>query len=186
MLGIADGLELFHGSYIGVSQIDLEKCAPGKDFGRGFYLTSSYEQARQFIRLSVRKQHIESGSNEAGGFVSRFRLRNPEGLCCMVFEYADADWLHFVAANRRKDLFAGLLESYRPYDVIVGKIANDQTARTLQLYVAGAYGEPGTPGADGLAVNLLLPNRLEDQYCFLTPRAVAHLEFEGSDYHGVR
>ncbi len=186
MLGLVDGLELFYGSYIEVSQIDLAKCAPGKDFGQGFYLTSSYEQARQFIGLSVRKQRIELGLDGAGGFVSRFLVRDSADLACKVFDDADAEWLHFVAANRRRDLFGGLLETYRSYDVIVGKIANDQTARTLQLYVAGAYGEPGTPEADALAVSLLLPNRLEDQYCFLTPKAINHLEFKGSDYHGVR
>ena len=71
------------------------------------------------------------------------------------------------------------------FDVIVGKIANDRTARTLQLYVSGAFGEPGTPEADSIAIALLLPNRLEDQYCFLTPKAVECLTFEGSKPYGI-
>ena len=28
---------LYHGSYVAVPEIDLEKCNPGLDFGLGFY-----------------------------------------------------------------------------------------------------------------------------------------------------
>ena len=40
------GTILYHGSYCVVENPDLEKCAKYKDFGRGFYLTSSKEQAK--------------------------------------------------------------------------------------------------------------------------------------------
>ena len=48
-----DGMLLFHGSYTAVEQIDLSMCMEGKDFGSGFYLTSSVRQAKGFIRTSV-------------------------------------------------------------------------------------------------------------------------------------
>ncbi len=50
---LKDGMLLFHGSYTPVEKIDLERCAKGKDFGRGFYLTSDLNQARNFIRSSI-------------------------------------------------------------------------------------------------------------------------------------
>ena len=54
------------------------------------------------------------------------------------------EWLHFVAANRKKDLFPHLLKKYSVIDIIGGKIADDQTARTLQIYISGeGAGEPG-------------------------------------------
>ncbi len=31
----------------------------------------------------------------------------------------------------------------------------------------------------------MLPNRLEDQYCFLTPAAIACLGFKGSEPYGI-
>ena len=43
MLELADGMILYHGSYCKVAKPELEKCAKRKDFGRGFYLTSSKE-----------------------------------------------------------------------------------------------------------------------------------------------
>ena len=35
---------LFHGSNIEIDKIDLNKCRPYKDFGKGFYLTEIPEQ----------------------------------------------------------------------------------------------------------------------------------------------
>jgi len=52
---LQDGMLLFHGSYVPVENIDLSKCFGGKDFGRGFYLTSDRWQARTFISSSLRK-----------------------------------------------------------------------------------------------------------------------------------
>ena len=44
MIELKDGMLLYHGSYTGISRIDLDKCTRGLDFGKGFYLTSSFEQ----------------------------------------------------------------------------------------------------------------------------------------------
>jgi hypothetical protein len=33
------GVTLYHGSNIEIARIDLSKCRPYKDFGRGFYTT---------------------------------------------------------------------------------------------------------------------------------------------------
>ena len=182
---LTEGLVLFHGSYAAVDKVDLSKCAPGKDFGRGFYLTSSYTQAVDFIPLSIRKRHAETGESCSEGFVSIFKVGPVEGLSILSFEDANADWLHFVAANRREGLFPELLAETSQYDIVVGKIANDRTARTLQLYVTGAYGEPGSPEADSIAIATLLPNRLEDQFCFRTPAALERLLFEGSERYAL-
>ena len=59
MIGLEDGMLLYHGSYVSIPNIDLSRCMGGLDFGRGFYLTSSYEQAYNYVQLSVRKaKHI--------------------------------------------------------------------------------------------------------------------------------
>lgn len=59
MIGLEDGMLLYHGSYVSIPDIDLNRCMGGLDFGRGFYLTSSYEQAYNYVQLSVRKaKHI--------------------------------------------------------------------------------------------------------------------------------
>ena len=55
MLDLKDGLVLYHGSYCEVKEPDLAKCAKRKDFGQGFYLTTSKEQAESFLRISIAK-----------------------------------------------------------------------------------------------------------------------------------
>ena len=55
MIELKDGFVLYHGSYCEVKEPDLAKCAKRKDFGQGFYLTTSKEQAESFLRTSIAK-----------------------------------------------------------------------------------------------------------------------------------
>ena len=63
MLELKDGFVLYHGSYCEVKEPDLAKCAKRKDFGQGFYLTTSKEQAESFLRTSIAKA-IATGTIE--------------------------------------------------------------------------------------------------------------------------
>lgn len=188
MLTLTDGMLLYHGSFTQVSEIDLSKCRQGKDFGCGFYVTSSYEQAQSFGPLSVNKQINEGGllPDTSFGCISVFRLHLNSEIAIHLFDSADRSWLHFVASNRRMTLFPDVREKYARFDIIGGKIANDQTARTLQLYISHAYGEPGTDDADSFAIKTLLPNRLEDQFCFCNEKAIKALEFVRSDIYDFK
>jgi hypothetical protein len=188
MLKLTDGMLLYHGSFTEVSVIDLCKCKQGKDFGRDFYVTSSYEQAKSFVPLSVNKQ-IKEGNLPEGyshGYISVFRFHLSPDIAIHTFDSADKDWLHFVASNRRKSLFPTVRKNYAAFDIIGGKIANDRTARTLQLYTSGGYGEPGSKEADDIAITTLLPNRLEDQFCFCNEKAIKTLEFIRSDLYDTK
>ena len=188
MLNLVDGMLLYHGSFTQVSEIKLSKCRQGKDFGRGFYVTSSYKQAQSFVPLSINKQ-VNEGNLPVGssiGYISVFRFHLKPEIAIHTFKDADEEWLHFVASNRRKTLFPEIKKQYAEFDVIGGKIANDRTARTLQLYTAGGYGEPGSVEADNIAIQTLLPNRLEDQFCFCNERAIRTLEFIRSEQYDFK
>lgn len=189
MIRPEDGMLLYHGSYVEIPNIDLERCVDGLDFGKGFYLTSSYAQARQYVKLSVRKAArigaIPADFPVEEGQISVYQFHYDPELLTYCFQGASIEWLHFVAANRRKTLFPRLLEKYRTTDIIGGKIADDQTARTLQMYIRGEYfGTPGSPEADEMAIRRLLPNRLKDQFCFRTQDAIRSLTFLRSERYG--
>lgn len=49
------GIFLYHGSYCEISTIDLTFSRRALDFGKGFYLTSSYQQAVSYIPSAVKK-----------------------------------------------------------------------------------------------------------------------------------
>lgn len=185
---LTDGMLLYHGSYITVSEIDLSKCNEGLDFGKGFYVTSSYKQAISFVpnsvKRNIRTKVIPEDFNVDDGQVSVYKVHLNPALHIETFPDAGKDWLHFVAANRNKSLFPDLYQQFANVDIVGGKIANDNTARTLNAYVTGLYGTPGNETVDNFTILSLLPNRLEDQYCFRTAAATMSLEFIRSDRYG--
>ena len=173
---------LFHGSYTIVEKIRLEKCSDGKDFGRGFYISSNAVQARQFIPTSLAKAQRfgDASLTQNYGFVSSFRYHD-DGLKVYEFETTNREWLWFIAQNRRPVLakqLAGKVDSAAfDADVIIGKIANDKTNATIIAYLNGLYGDILSERAVSFAIEELMPNKLEDQFCFLTQKAVNCLEF---------
>lgn len=91
MMKLEDKVLLYHGSFAKVAEIDLAKCKKGKDFGRGFYVTSSYEQALSFVSLSINKQTSEGNlpHNYNIGYVSIFKLNLTKELNIHIFSGAD-------------------------------------------------------------------------------------------------
>ena len=174
---------LFHGSYVAVETIEIKECRAGRDFGKGFYLTSSSMQARNFLKTSILKaQRLGKAPLEQNfGFVSSFRY-HAGGLKVFEFEKANREWLWFVAMNRNpylgKSLAERINEKVFQADVIIGKVANDKTNVTITTYLNGLYGDILSENAVDNAIEALLPNQLEDQYCFLTEKAVRCLEFQ--------
>lgn len=61
---------LFHGSNIEINRIDLSKCRPYKDFGRGFYLTELQDQA---MRMAKRVARIYGGEPIQSAQYSSYR-----------------------------------------------------------------------------------------------------------------
>jgi hypothetical protein len=188
MQKLTDGILLYHGSYMEVPNIDLTKCKKGLDFGNGFYVTSSYQQAYNYIPSAVRKavatKKVPGNYDVNEGRVNIYKFHTDPNLLIYYFDDADLDWLHFVSANRDKTLFPKLIEKFAFTDIIGGKIADDNTARTLNFYTQGDWGRPGDPDTDALALRALLPNRLKDQFCFRTSDAIASLEFIRSEHYG--
>ena len=180
---LKDGMLLYHGSYTSVENIDLNKCDAGKDFGKGFYVTADKNQARNFIRTSLLKakarKQIPDGQNF--GYVTCYEYHNAI-TDIPVFEFADADkeWLWFIALNRRshlaKDLAPKIDNSLFGSEIIVGKIANDTTNPVITTYLMGLYGSIADERSAQTAISLLLPDRLREQYCFLSQRAVSCLK----------
>lgn len=67
------------------------------------------------------------------------------------------------------------------YDVICGKIANDDTNATIVAYMNNIFGTMGSEQADRMCINLLLPERLQDQFCFRSNKSISMLNFLKSE-----
>lgn len=183
MQSLSDGMLLYHGSYCEVQVPELSKCAAYKDFGKGFYLTTSKIQAERFVGTALKKAKSQGIIDESQnyGVISTFRVQEPSRLSEKLFMEADSEWLHCVVAHRKKNIFPSVFAEMKKYDVVAGKIADDATNFTILAYLAGTYGTPGNKDADDFCISRLLPERLKDQYCFRTEKSLRCLSFLGGE-----
>ena len=182
---LRSGMLLYHGSYTSIPRIDLTQCADGKDFGRGFYLSGELEQAKMFIPRAIQKAVRDNiiPSDTHKGYVTVFRYTAPEcELPVYEFLQANREWLWFVSLNRRESMAQFLKskidEAALSASIIIGKIANDTTNPTITTWLSGLYGPVEQERSADIAIELLLPNCLKEQYCFRTQDAVNCLKFE--------
>ena len=150
---------LYHGSNVDVREPHLLKVQRNLDFGKGFYTTSDFEQAKSWARRSCRIRG-EGQPSVTCYFADDAKLNE---LNILRFETADRSWLDFVAANRNGQ------EAVGDYDLIIGPVANDQTFPTILLYLDGIVDAETT-------IRNLLTQRLKDQYTFRSGKAIALLQ----------
>lgn len=155
-------MTLYHGSNVEVATPKILPNLRAMDFGCGFYLTSSFSQAERWARLVYKRRQ------QGQAIVNRYQFDDTaEGLSILKFAQADAEWLEFVVSNRKAlGMFA--------YDIVIGAVANDNTLPVIDDYMDGRYTQEE-------AVKRLLPQNLTDQYAFCSDRALAFLQFEGSE-----
>ena len=145
---------LYHGSNIEVTEPQIIVSNRALDFGAGFYTTSSEEQAIRWAKL----QALRRGDTKAAA------------LSVLRFPSADGDWLRYVTDNR-KSVYSG-----EKYDVVIGPVANDNTMPVISDYMAGIINEE-------TALILLKPQKLADQYAFLTWKGLSMLHYvRGNTY----
>lgn len=152
---------LYHGSNQEVQKPRLNYSKRSLDFGAGFYMTSDLEQASAWARRVARVR--KTGTPIVNAYETNERWSS---LKTLRFEKADGKWLDFVTANR-----VGR-PTENDYDAIVGPIANDRTIETLNLYFAETITRE-------IALELLLPQKLKNQYVLKTERAVEAVCFTG-------
>ena len=154
-------MKLYHGSNLGFCEIDLAKGLPAKDFGRGFYATSSLECAEKTARQRVVR---------LGGVPKVMVFEADDGVfdSLNVKKFAEPcrEWALFVKANRKIDQPAEDHNRDNRYDGVVGPIANDKLSLLFRLY------EKDLITVDEFA------QELYTQYSFHTERAVKLLRFK--------
>lgn len=149
---------LYHGSNVAVEEPSLLKGRRNLDFGMGFYTTGDFDQAAAWARRKTMLRGFGAPTvtcydmDESG-------LRQ---LKTLRFEKANKAWLDYIAGYRK-----GIAQP-DDYELVIGPVANDQTTRTLTLYLDGYI------DADE-AIRQLLTQRLKDQYAFRTASGIAFL-----------
>lgn len=152
---------LYHGSNIEVSKPQILESDRCLDFGKGFYLTSSFEQAKRRGELTVKRR----GSGKETVSVFEFDENSVSDLKILHFTQAQKEWLEYVTMNRKNQTI-----SNDDYDIVIGPVANDRTMPVISLYFAEIYDIEET-------IKRLMPQKLCDQYTFRTEKAIKKLKF---------
>lgn len=157
-------ITLYHGSNVEIKEIDFTKCKVGKDFGKGFYLNSNFDQA---YKMAVRTKNITKEGIET---VSAFEfddviLTNTDKLKVKIFSDYSKEWADFVVENRKNKSEVAI----HSYDIVVGPIANDNVGTQIYRYSRGFI------DIDRLIAELKF-EEMSIQYFFGTERAVKLLK----------
>ena len=156
---------LFHGSNQKFERVSLEKSKDKRDFGRGFYMTTLREQAVRWAQ----NMFVRHGG--FGQYVYEFVLDISPGLRIKRFNGLNHEWLGMVKRNRVNG------GTQHDYDVVWGPVADDETMRTLALFVAGIYTED-------MALRQLSFHKPSDQVSIHTANALTRLRMLRKEYHG--
>ena len=153
-------MKLYHGSLVTVKKPSVLKGRNTVDFGKGFYTTTSFEQAQKWADLKRKR----SGVSRA--VVSVYEA--PDDLlngryATLNFTGPTKDWLDFVVKNRK-----GQGDGH--YDLTMCPVANDQLYATIRLYEQGVV----TAAA---AIDMLKTHVLFDQLAFHNQAAANELVF---------
>lgn len=153
-------MKLYHGSNVEVPTPELLPSVRALDFGRGFYLTSDFDQAARWARTAV----LRRGEGSAVVSVYEFDEVAASSLTILRFDSPDSGWLKYVTRNRTRP------SDDLDFDIVIGPVANDNTMPVLNLYFKGAYSEEE-------ALRRLLPQRLKDQFAMKSEAALSCLKF---------
>jgi hypothetical protein len=123
-------VQVFHGSYTKIHEIDLTKCQSNKDFGRGFYVTKFRHQAETWAE-------IIGSLHDTKGVVTEFtfyeRAFSDDTYKTLCFSEYNEEWFDFVILNRDKST----MDLQHDYDIIEGPIADDKVQNKIDLYLNG-------------------------------------------------
>lgn len=87
----------------------------------------------------------------------------------------------YLTTDRKPALMPEELRKWADYDILIGKIANDNTNPTILAYMNRLFGDVDSETAMNTAINLLLPYRLKNQLCFRTQKALDMLAYTGCE-----
>ena len=117
---------LYHGSNTAIDGIDLNRCRPYKDFGRGFYLTDIREQAQ---RMAARTARMFSGNPTLTMFEFDLEEAQSSELKVKVFRSQTGNGT-FCHVNR--DI--NTTQPCHDYDIVIGPVADDTKLRACYVY----------------------------------------------------
>lgn len=148
---------LFHGTSTYHKQINLGRGRPFTDFGRGYYLTSSFPQAAKWA--------VGRGNNP---WVFQYDISDvTDELLLLPLLTCDTDWINVILYYRTGYPLPDKAEwaIIDKYDIIFDQMADGRITKLVEQFLAEEISKE--------ALMQQAQGRLgQDQYCFKTPNAL--------------
>ena len=155
---------IYHGGTDIVEAPRIITSHTGRDFGTGFYTTDIKEQAVKWAK----RQALYRKKDDAILNIYEFNDVALEILKVKTFKDYTMEWLDFVVDCRQNAAFK------HEYDLVIGKIANDDVGETVQAVVDGL-------APKDFALSKLVFMKANNQICFSTEAALKYLKFISSE-----
>jgi hypothetical protein len=159
-----------------IDRIDLRKCRPYRDFGKGFYTTILKEQAWNMAERTVRI--YKEGKPCVTEFSFDDELLVDGSFNIIRFDEPCEEWAIFVVNNRNhkfQNIQSVECNIDNKYDIVVGPVANDKMTALFDLYLSG--------GLSRIALTTELRyKKLSNQISFHTERVLNCLTKTGAIY----
>ncbi|MFP5122625.1 DUF3990 domain-containing protein [Bacteroides stercoris] len=152
--------KVYHGSIEEVRRPEIRHPNRSLDYGNGFYVTTSYEQAKRLVERRMKDNGVSIG------YVNVYEL-DDEAIKCMkllIFEKTTEEWVEFVMKNRTQRGFT------HDYDIVYGPVADDSVYTQFTLYEGGIISMP-------TLIQELKTYKLVDQYLFHTEKSLLAIRF---------
>lgn len=158
---------LYHGSILVVTHPKIIKNEIGRDFGFAFYTTDIKEQA---VRWAKRKAMLEERRRNqkvvpiVSCYVWDKECARAE-LKIKEYDRAGMEWLDMVVKCRSN------IQYMHNYDVVLGKIANDNVGETISYVLQGIMRKED-------ALLRLEFEKINNQIAFCTEKSLEYLKFD--------
>ncbi len=153
-------IRLYHGSTVVVRKPSLRPSRSNAVLGKGFYITSNYEQAVRWAHIKQEREEAQRAIVSVYEFEESL-LTSPD-LNIRLFNGADEPWLYFVTDCRKS--------GKHDYDLVQGPVANDKVFTTVNLFESGFLGSEAS-------ILQLKAYKTYDQLSFHTAKTIAALRF---------
>jgi hypothetical protein len=164
-------MKVYHGSDTFIETIDLNKCKPNKDFGRGFYVTNLREQAHDMAN------RVSKWSDKQP-VITEFEFEDyafeDEEMNTLRFGSYDTNWLNFIVQNRNKLS----KKNQHDYDIVEGPVADDAVSVRIDAYLDGLISRNDF-------LEEMKFKKATHQICFCTMRSLQYLQLIGAKPDGL-
>jgi hypothetical protein len=151
---------LYHGSHTVIEHPDITFSRDKLDFGKGFYVTPIYEQAKNWASRFLK--------HNKKAIINCYEYE-PDLCRALIFNEYTEEWLDFITECRRG------ISPDESFDIIIGGVANDKVFDTIEEYAQGYK----TKEEAIKKLRYELPNM---QYCFRKQNIINDfLHFTGSE-----